>query len=118
MRIAEASVGKMETQLKQWGTKLDKVIAKVEAAGSEVKVDYRKGVKDLNAKYKVVRSKLDKSKAAGSAKWGILKSGLEAAWNDLEAAFKQMGGSPVRPTMANRASPKARMRRVKSSRPD
>ena len=113
MRIAEASVGKLEAQLRQWGAKLDKVIAKVEAAGSEVKVDYRKGVKDLNAKYKVVQSKFDKSKAAGSAKWGILKTGLEAAWTDLEAAFEKMGKSPVKPTMAKRASPKARMRRVK-----
>ena len=113
MRIAEASVGKMETQLRQWGAKLDKVIAKVEAAGSEVKVDYRKGVKDLNAKYKVAQSRFDKSKAAGSAKWGIVKAGLEAAWNDLEAAFKQMGKSSVRPKLANRASPKARMKRVK-----
>ena len=38
MKIAEANVGKMETELKQWGAKLDKLVAKVETAGSEVKI--------------------------------------------------------------------------------
>ena len=95
MQMVEANAGKMEAQLRNWGVKLDKVIAKAEAAGTEVKVDYRKGVDDLKAKYKVAQSKFDECKAAGSAKWGIFKTGLEAAWNDLETAFKKLGKSSV-----------------------
>jgi hypothetical protein len=93
MKIDEANVGKMEAELRQWGVKLDKLIAKANAAGSEAKVDYRKGVEDLKGKYKVAQSKFAECKDAGSAKWGILKTGLEAAWNDLETAFKKLGKS-------------------------
>lgn len=118
MKTVKENVGKMEAELRRWGVKLDKLMAKAEAAGSEAKVDYRRGVDDLKGKYKVAQSKFAESKAAGSAKWGILKTGLEAAWNDLEAAFKKMGKSSVEATMANQASPKTRPRRVKRSRRD
>lgn len=118
MKTVVANAGKMEAELRQWGVKLDKLIAKAEAAGTEVKSDYRKGVEDLKGKYKVAQSKFTESKAAGGAKWGILKTGLEAAWNDLEAAFKKMGKSSVEAMRANQASPKVRTRRVKRSRRD
>jgi hypothetical protein len=118
MKTVAANVGKMEAELRQWGVKLDKLMAKAEAAGTEVKSDYRKGVEDLKGKYKVAQSKFTESKAAGGAKWGILKTGLEAAWNDLEAAFKKMGKSSVEATMANQASSKVKTRRVKRSRRD
>ena len=80
----------MESELKQWGAKLDKLVAKVEAAGTEVKIDYRKRVEDLKAKYKLTQSKFDECKAAGGAKWGIFKTGVESAWSDLEASFKKL----------------------------
>jgi len=95
MQIVETNAGKMETQLRNWGVKLDKVMAKAEAAGTGAKIDYRKGVDDLKAKYKVAQSKFDECRAAGSAKWGIFKTGLETAWNDLESAFKKLGKSSV-----------------------
>ena len=97
MQMVEANAGKMEAQLRNWGVKLDKVMAKAEAAGTGVKIDYRKGVDELKAKYKVAQSKFDECRAAGSAKWGILKTGLETAWSDLESAFKKLGKSSVEP---------------------
>ncbi|MGD0836755.1 MAG: hypothetical protein ABSB49_08955 [Polyangia bacterium] len=90
MKMVEANVGRMETELKQWGAKLDKLVAKVEAAGTEVKSDYRQSVEDLRSKYRLTQSKLDELKTAGSAKWGIFKTGVETAWNDLEASFKKL----------------------------
>jgi hypothetical protein len=90
MEIIEANVGKMEAELKQWGAKLDKLVAKVEAAGSEVKVDYRKGVEDLKTKYRLTQSKFAELKTAGGAKWGIFKNGVESAWSDLETSFKTL----------------------------
>ena len=95
MKMDEADAGKMEAQLRNWGVKLDKVMARAEAAGTGVKIDYRKGVDDLKAKYKVAQSRFDECKAAGSTKWGIFKTGLEAAWNDLETAFKKLSKSSV-----------------------
>ena len=90
MKIVEANIGRMETELKQWGAKLDKLVAKVEAAGTEVKTDYRNSVEDLRSKYRLTQSKFDELKTAGSAKWGIFKTGVEAARNDLEASFKKL----------------------------
>ena len=95
MQMVEANAGRMEAQLRNWGVKLDKVMAKAEAAGTGVKIEYRKGVDDLKTKYKVAQSKFDECKTAGSAKWGIFKTGLEAAWNDLETAFRKLGKSSV-----------------------
>jgi hypothetical protein len=95
MQMVEANAGKMEAQLRNWGVKLDKVWARAEAAGTGVKIEYRKGVDDLKAKYEVAHSKFDECKAAGSAKWGIFKTGLETAWSDLETAFKKLGKSSV-----------------------
>jgi hypothetical protein len=93
MKIIESNTGKMEAQLAKWGETLDKLIAKAEAAGTEVKLDYRRGVEDLRARCKAAQLKLDESKAAGSAKWGILKDGLQAAWTDIETAFRKLGKS-------------------------
>ena len=95
MQIAEENAGKMEAQLRNWGVKIDKAIARAAAAGTEVRIDYRKGVEDLKAKYQVAQSKFDECKAAGSSKWGIFKTGLEAAWDDLETAFKKLGKPSV-----------------------
>ena len=95
MQIVETNVGKMEAQLRNWGVKIDKVVAKAAAAGSEVKTDYHKGVEDLKAKYKVAQSKFADAKAAGSAKWEIFRTGLESAWSDLESAFKKLGQTSV-----------------------
>ena len=95
MKMDEADAGRMEAQLRNWGVKLDKVMARAEAAGTGVKIEYRKGVDDLKAKYKVAQSRFDECKAAGSTKWGIFKTGLEAAWDDLETAFKKLGKPSV-----------------------
>jgi len=90
IKILEANVGKMETELKQWGAKLDKLVANVEAAGTEVKLDYRKSVEDLRSTYRLTQSRFDEFKAAGVAKWEIFKTGVETAWDDLETSFKEL----------------------------
>jgi hypothetical protein len=90
MKKMEAHIGKMETQLKQWGAKLDELVAKAERAGTEAKIDYRKRIDDLKSKHKAAQSKLDELRAGGSEKWETLKAGVESAWNELEVAFKKM----------------------------
>lgn len=94
MSTIEENVGKMETELRQWGAKLDKLVAKVESAGTDVKTDYRKGVEDLATKYRLAQSKFDELKTAGSAKWEVFKTGVETAWKDLEDSFKKLAQHP------------------------
>jgi hypothetical protein len=90
VKVNEANVGKMETQLQQWGAKLDELVAQAEAAGTEAKLDYRERINALKAKHRLARSQLDELKAARNEKWETLKTGLEGAWNELEVAFKKL----------------------------
>ena len=90
METVEAHVGKMEAELKEWGARLDKLLAKVDAAGTAAKIDYRKRLDDLKEKYVVAEARFAELKAAGSAKWDTFKGGVESAWNDLETAFTKI----------------------------
>lgn len=88
--LIETNVGRLETQLAQWGAKLDEMIARTVKVGAEVKDDYHKRLDDLKLKYHAAQQKLSESKAAGSEKWETFKHGVENAWSELEAAFKKM----------------------------
>ncbi len=90
MERTEEHVGKLETQLKQWGAKLDEFVAKADKAGTTARIDNRKRIDDLKAKVHAAQAKLDEVKAAGSEKWDTLKTGVESAWNELELAFKKL----------------------------
>jgi hypothetical protein len=90
MKVEEANVGKMETQLQQWGAKLDELVAQLEEAGTEAKLDYRERIDALKAKHRLAQSQLDELKAARNEKWETVKTGLEGAWNELEFAFQKL----------------------------
>lgn len=90
MENMEAHVGKMETELKQWGARLDDLVAKARDAGAGTRIDHRKRIDDLKAKHRAAQSKLDELRAAGSEKWDSLKAGVENAWDELEAAFRKL----------------------------
>jgi len=91
MENKQVQIGKMEKQLKQWGAKLDDMTNKITAAGAKAKADERKVVADLRAKQEHAQAKLDELKAAGSDKWDTFKTGIESAYNELEATFKKLG---------------------------
>ena len=90
METVEAHVGKMEAELKEWGARLDNLLAKVDAAGTGAKIDYRKRLDDLKEKYIVAEARFAELKAAGSAKWDTFKGGVQTAWNELETAFTKL----------------------------
>ena len=90
MGKTQQDLGKLETQLQQWGAKLDEFVAKADRAGTTARIDNRKRIDELKAKVKVAQAKLDEVKTAGSEKWETLKAGVESAWNDLEIAFKKL----------------------------
>jgi peptidoglycan hydrolase CwlO-like protein len=90
MENTEDNVGKLETQLKQWGAKLDEFVAKADRAGTAARIDNRRRIDELKAKVKAAEAKLDEVKTAGSEKWETLKAGVESAWKDLEIAFKKL----------------------------
>jgi hypothetical protein len=90
METVKAHVGKMEAELKQWGARLDELLAKADAAGTEAKIGYRKRLDDLREKYVTAEKRLAALKAAGSDKWDTFKGGVETAWRELETAFTKL----------------------------
>ena len=57
MERVEGHVGKMEAQLKQWGAKLDELVARAEEVSAEAKIERRKRIEDLKAKYQAAQSR-------------------------------------------------------------
>lgn len=90
METVKAHVGKLEAELRSWGVRLDELLAKADAAGTEAKIDYRKRLDDLKQKYAAAEARFAELKAAGSGKWETLKGGVEAAWRELETAFTKL----------------------------
>jgi hypothetical protein len=90
MEMTQANVAKMHAQLKQWGVKLDDLIAEAEEAGAEATNDYHERIADLKSKHQLAEAKLHELKTAGSEKWETLKVGLETAWSQLESAIEKL----------------------------
>jgi hypothetical protein len=88
MESAGQEVGRIETRLRQLGTRLDKLLAKAEAPGTAVKAEYRNQIAHTREKHAVVQSKLNAYRAANGEKWDNFRGAVELAWYDLDAAFK------------------------------
>ena len=86
----ETQVAKMEAELKQWGSRLDKLMTAAHATGADVKIDYRKRLDDLREKYVAAERRFTELKAAGNGKWEIFQGGVEAAWRELATAFTRL----------------------------
>ena len=90
METVGQEVGKIETRLRQLGAKLDRLVAKAEETGAEVKADYRQQIDHAKDKRASVESKLKAFRDARGQKWDNFKGGVEIAWHDLENALKAL----------------------------
>jgi len=80
--------GKMETRLREWSVRLDELAARVDHAGAQA--EYRQGVADLKAKWRVAKTRIEELKAAKHEKWQAFKDGIDTAWKDLDATFQKL----------------------------
>jgi len=90
METVVAHVEKIEAQLKQWGVKLDELVAKAGEATAETKAEYRLQLDDLKAKHRIAQTKLGELKASRRERWDTFSSGVERAWRDFEVAFQKL----------------------------
>lgn len=90
METVEAQVGEMEAELKQWGARLDNLLAMAHVVGTAAKIDHRQRLDDLKEKYDAAEAKLAELKAAGSGKWEVFQGGVETAWRELANAFTRL----------------------------
>ena len=90
METADADLGKMEAELRQWGTRLDNLLAMADLVGTAARIDYRQRLDDAKEKYDAAEAKLAELKAAGRGKWEIFRGGFENAWSELATAFTRL----------------------------
>jgi len=86
----DKTVSKLEGQLESWAAKLNELVAKIEVAGEETKIDARKHLDEMKVKLSVARSRIDEAKTAGTDRWDKFKAGVEASWKELESAFNAL----------------------------
>lgn len=83
-------LSKIETRLRQLGARLDRLVAKADAAGTEVKVDFRNQVDLVREKHASVHDRLRTFRAANGQKWDDFRGGVETAWHDFENALRAL----------------------------
>lgn len=103
MESTGQEVGRIETRLRQFGAKLDRMVAKAEAEGAAAESDYRRLLGEVKDKHATVCSRLDAFKLARGQKWDNFRAGVEAAWRETMEAFTELVAGqrlqPVRVTV-------------------
>lgn len=90
----EPAVEKMEAQLKLWSLKIDHLATETQVAGVQARFDALMYVDELKALHAIAQSKLIELKAVGDTRRARLKAEMKCAWNDLDAAFKDLRNRP------------------------
>jgi hypothetical protein len=75
---------KIETQLKEWGAKIDELMAKGRESKAEIKKQYDKQVEDLRMKQEALEKKLKELKESGGEAWDHLKTSMEKSLDELK----------------------------------
>jgi chromosome segregation ATPase len=86
----DKNVAELQAQLAAWGAKIDEFASKAEQSKAEAKADYAKRLEDLRTQCSTAQAKLDEFKRSGNKNWETIKGGIESAWKDLDAAFRNL----------------------------
>ena len=79
---------KLEARLDQWRAEIDKLEARAAELGADARIEYGKQIDALREKQQKARASLDRLESASGEAWKDLRSGIEAAWDDLGRAVR------------------------------
>jgi len=82
--------GRMKAQLQHWGAKLDELVARAEASGSDATAGSKERLEVLRAKHRNARSKFGELRAAGGERWVNFKTGMASVWKEIETTVKEL----------------------------
>ncbi len=88
MSVKEEYQKKLQVQLDEWGTEIDKLKAVAGKAKTGLQGEYYKEIEDLRCKQLEAQKKLHELKGASEEAWGDLKTGIEGAWSILGDSLK------------------------------
>ncbi len=89
MAKRDIAQGEMEKKLQDWGAKLDEMKAKADQSGADTKAQLEGKIEALTVKRDAMQQQLADLKGSSDEAWQIMKTGLQAAWNDLSDAFEE-----------------------------
>ena len=84
----EQYIDNMSAKLKEWNAEIEKLEAKAQEAGADVKKEISQEIQELRTKRKVAERKLDKIKDAGEDAWKEIQTETEDAFKDIKSALE------------------------------
>ncbi len=78
----------VQAELAKYDERIDELQAKAAMLKEEVKAKFDEQIKNLREKRQVVQSKLEQLQASSGKAWEDLKTGMDAAMEDLEKSYQ------------------------------
>jgi len=88
MSNKQAYQQKIQAQLDEWSAEIDKLRAKADKADADAQIALNREIDNLRDKKNQAREKLDELSDASEGAWEDLKTGVEAASNQLGQALR------------------------------
>ena len=88
MSMKEAYEKKLQAQLDEWNTEIDKLKAKADKTEADAQLEYHKQIEELRSMQEAAKSKLAELKEASDDSWEDLKADIDNAWDSLGNALK------------------------------
>jgi hypothetical protein len=84
----DATVGRMEAQLKRWKLKIENLAAKAHAPGGRSRFETVMYIDELKALHAIAQSRFVELQAAGDPDRARLRAEMTSPWEELAAALK------------------------------
>ena len=81
---------KLETQMKEWKTRIEILEDKAAKATGETKTELIKAVGELRQKKDIVKEKWNELQKGSSSAWDTMKEGLEKAVSELKHSYDKV----------------------------
>jgi len=80
---------KAKAQLDEWEADLDKLRAQAKQKEAGDKIEMENKIRELETKLAKGKAQYDELKTKGEGAWESVREGMDAAWDDLSASFKE-----------------------------
>ena len=81
---------KIESQLKEWKTKIGMLENKVSTLSSEAKTTLNKEIEELRSKKSIVKEKWNELQKTGEDTWDKMKDGVEKSADELKKTLEKV----------------------------
>jgi chromosome segregation ATPase len=81
---------KIQSQLDEWRSDIDRLREKAKNATAEKKLKYQENIDKLELKMDEGKSKLKDLKESGAEAWDAVKDGADSIWDTMKATFAEV----------------------------